>query len=329
MPFLPNRIVQILASLFVGLSQGASGLVASEGPFVTLVEDTQRIAVYDAGELVLAYNKTAPDLPHGIDAVYRRSGFLHPVCSVAGQVVTAAYPEDHPHQNGIFAAWVKTKFQGREVDFWNLAKRSGGVRHHRVIWTECNASGARFQVELRHAVVGPHPIDVVREIWTVSYDSAPQSVRVFDIESVQEPIDGPLQIQEYHYGGMAVRGPAAWLLELESSSRCEMINDLGSKRVLGNHERAHWVALSAQPGGNPVSIAMLSHKENFRSPQPARLHPQMPYFCFAPCVAGEFQLTRDQPLRSRYRFVVTDERPDSAFLDRVWMNWCERTLQSK
>ena len=37
-----------------------------------------------------------------------------------------------------------------------------------------------------------------------------------------------------------------------------------------------------------------------------RLHPNMPYFCFAPMVQGEFEIVPGKRFRSQYRFVVDD-----------------------
>jgi lysophospholipase L1-like esterase len=76
---------------------------------------------------LLVYNKQSPPVPAGIDPIYARSGFLHPVCSPQGKEVTATFPLDHAHQHGIFGAWVKTTYAGREVDFWNLPGRTGRV----------------------------------------------------------------------------------------------------------------------------------------------------------------------------------------------------------
>ena len=57
---------------------------------------------------------------------------------------------------------------------------------------------------------------------------------------------------------------------------------------------------------------MLDHPANFRSPQPVRLHPNKPYFCFAPMVPGAFEIAPGRPYVSRYRLVLHDGRPDPA-----------------
>ena len=52
-----------------------------------------------------------------------------------------------------------------------------------------------------------------------------------------------------------------------------------------------------------VTIAVLCHAKNFRAPQAARLHPTKPYFCFAPCVDGEFQVDAEHPRHQRQALV--------------------------
>ena len=49
-----------------------------------------------------------------------------------------------------------------------------------------------------------------------------------------------------------------------------------------------------------------------------RLHPKMPYFCFAPMVAGEFQIEPDKPYVSRYRFIAFDGKVDSQRIEAMW-----------
>ena len=61
---------------------------------------------------------------------------------------------------------------------------------------------------------------------------------------------------------------------------------------------------------------------NFRSPQAARLHPTKPYFCFAPCVDGDFTIDRDQPFEGRYRYLITDTQPDADWISEKWQAWC-------
>ena len=294
-----------------------------------LSEDARQISVRHGERLVLAYNKQAPPVPPGIDPIFERSGFLHPVASPLGRVVTAAYPVDHAHQNGIFAAWVKTKYDNQAVDFWNLAKGQGRVAHDRVERTFCGADKAGFVVQLLHqSTRGESVVDVLRETWTVTCRSS-DGFHSFDIESEQRALkDLPLLVEEYHYGGMAVRGPVEWIVADKTDDKTavntdhfQFLNSRGSNRSVGNHQTANWVRMTGQQHGQPVSIALLSHRDNFRAPQAARIHPTKPYFCFAPCVQGQFEITKENALRASYRFVVTDHIPEPNWLDGQWRAW--------
>ncbi len=310
-------------------------------------EDEQKVAIVLGDQIMLAYNKLPPPLPPGIDPVYRRSGFLHPVNTPNGKTVTAAYPVDHPHQSGIFTAWVRAIYDGNEVDFWNLAGGTGRVLHHHVIARDKKGNEPGFSVELTHRAYlpnetgtgnqgervksGPIAIDVLRETWIITLVDANEEFTCFDIEMTQRALtDKPLTVQQYHYGGAAVRGPADWLVEGKAGevrgaeeAISYFLNSLGSDRKQGNHEHAKWVTLTGMLQGSPATIAVLCHKDNFRAPQAARLHPTKPYFCYAACVDGEFVIDRDKPFRSRYRYIVSDSQPDGERLDQLWKQWME------
>ena len=66
-------------------------------------------------------------------AYYRRSGFIHPLYSPSGSILTDDFPADHAHQHGIFMTWVNTTFRGQFLDFWNQHKKTGTVEHVEVI----------------------------------------------------------------------------------------------------------------------------------------------------------------------------------------------------
>ncbi len=300
---------------------------------VLRVEQTdETITVVERDNVVLSYNKVSPEPPEGIDPLYQRSGCLHPVCTPKGRAVTAMFPFDHAHQHGIFSAWVKTKYDGRDIDFWNLARRTGRVLHERVESTFQNDNAVGFEVDLIHRIETKPQVDVLRERWKVTVYPTDGSYRCFDLHTVQSVLtESPLTISKYHYGGIAVRGPTRWLTEKDPEAVArpklvrepsEFLNNLGSNRIKGNHQKAKWVALCGEIEGEPVSITVLCHKDNFRAPQSARLHPTKPYFCFAPCVDAEFVIDREHPYEADYRFLVTDHQPDAKWLNEQWDRWC-------
>ena len=302
---------------------------------LSVTQSKQQISVVSGEKPIIQYNIQSPAVPTGIDAAYRRSGFLHPVRSPLGRIVTDTFPADHPHQHGIFFAWVKTKYDGTPVDFWNIAQASGRVLHKRVVSTFEGSDAAGFEVELVHRrekTTDSAAVDVLSEHWRVTVHVTDGAFHSFDIESHQRALtDKPLVIEKYHYGGMALRGPTRWLTAGDSFAKTNpsltreessFLNDKRSDRKKGNHEHAKWVALTGLTDGKPVTISVLCHANNFRASQAARLHPSKPYFCFAPCVDGEFVIDRDHPLVSKYRYLVTDKQPDPTWLDAQWDIWC-------
>ena len=295
-----------------------------------LSETDSVITITQADQNVLVYNKQSPPVPHGIDPTYRRSGFFHPVVSPAGKVATATFPFDHPHQHGIFSAWVRTKWNNRDVDFWNLAGGTGRVLHERVVSTFSDGNATGFEVDLVHRAVQDPVVDVLRERWKVTAYPTDGSYHCFDLETTQSALTKePLIVNEYHYGGIALRGPVRWLQKKagdpavdEPREPSDFLNDHGSERLKGNHEHAKWVSLTGTVETAPASITVLCHADNFRAPQAARLHPTKPYFCFAPCVDGEFVIDKDHPYHGRYRFLVTDAAPNADWLNQQWDTWC-------
>lgn len=314
-------------ALFVALLSYGGPQVDCQAEKLRVVESDSTIVVQDGDQAILTYNKVSPPVPQGMKGVFERSGCLHPVCSPSGQSVTAMFAKDHPHQQGIFAAWVNTTYEGEAVDFWNLGGGTGRVLHEKVVSTFQENGRAGFEVDLIHRKETEPKVDVLRERWKLTTYPTDGSYRCFDLESTQSAITPkPLLINEYHYGGFAVRGPARWVikekpLDMDAREPSGFQNSEGSQRIEGNHQHAKWVSLWGEIEGKPVSITVLCDPHNLRAPQAARIHPTKPYFCFAPCVDGEFVIDTDHPYQARYRYLVTDAMPDSKWIQQQWETW--------
>lgn len=325
------------------------------------IENEDAITLQYRGKPVLRYNKSIQEPPAGIDPVYRRSGYIHPIWTPSGRIVTGDFAADHPHQHGLFLAFVNTTFDGQAVDFWNQRAGTGRVEHERVLSVDQPAQGgsggnaARFVVTQLHQALseGEQPRTVLRETWTITAreantDHAEQTNRadqadiaarfVVDLESELKCVAAsPLQVNEYHYGGLAIRGaldlfrPRAgrafqdWVAASADNPDLSppgidimghaFLTSAGKQRHDGNHTVANWVDMSGVIEDQPAGIAILSHAGNFRAPQPIRLNSAKPYFCFAPMITGGFELVPGQTLRSRYRLVVHDGPADAKAID--------------
>ncbi|HBJ38786.1 MAG TPA: hypothetical protein DDZ51_29370 [Planctomycetaceae bacterium] len=298
-----------------------------------LIESETVIEIRQADKPILTYNKVSPPLPESIAPIYQRSGFIHPVASPSGRVVTGAFAADHPHQNGIFTAWVMTQWNDRPIDFWNLGKGIGRVSHHSVIQQFAEPGKIGFVVDLVHTAEEKPVVEILRERWKVTAWATDGSYHQFDLETTQTAMtELPLMIEKYHYGGVGYRGPASWLSDKESSptsqaadianpERFQFINDRGSDRIQGNEQPARWVTATGQIDGRAVSITVLCHASNFRSPQAARIHPTKPYFAFSPCIDGSFTIDRQNDYQATFRYLVTDSAPDADWINQQWDQW--------
>src|SRR5690606_27219719 len=97
------------------------------------------------------YHKTVYP-PAGVDTAYRRSGFVHPLWSPKGQVLTRIQPPDHYHHYGIWNPWTHTLFEGDTVDFWNIRGRQGTVRFANFVSQTQGEVFSEFQALQEHVV---------------------------------------------------------------------------------------------------------------------------------------------------------------------------------
>ena len=332
------RIMWMVTDRLKSGARRAYKLIANEGKpardrRVAIKDDGAKLTVSVEGSAVLRFNHATVEAPEGIDKVYRRSGYLHPVFTPQGNVVTGDFETDHPHQHGIFNAWVNASFRDQPVDFWNQAKGKGDVEFESFQNKRSGPVFAQFVANLNHvAIRDGKRVPAIKERWQVRVFRS-QKPFVFEIVSRQTlASDDPVTVNEYHYGGFGMRGPSEWLLPKESKDAAGKDENtdpvaIGSfktsedrTRENGNHTRARWVEMHGPVGSQHAGMIVLSANSNFRAPQTVRLHPTKPYFCFAPMALGEFALEPDQSYQSRYRFVVHDGEQDPKLAERMWQD---------
>jgi hypothetical protein len=298
--------------------------VTARSSELRLTETDETIRIIQHDKTVLEYVKTARPVPKGIEQHFSRSGYIHPIYTPTGQELTGDYPEDHAHQHALFFAWTKASYNGQEVDFWNQAKELGRIEFREVVDRKREEQKVSFSVKHAFMVkVGGKWIDVLHEIWTVTVHQTPADHFLFDMVSVQQCVtDKPLSLPKYHYGGMSIRGNYQWLKQANDSSikpgDLRFLTSDGKGRGEGNHSRPNWVALSGRLDGQDVSAAVFCSPKNFRAPQPVRIHPHKPYFCFSPMVEGPFKIAPGEKYVSRYRYLVTSKTADVDLIRKHW-----------
>jgi hypothetical protein len=286
------------------------------GDSVSFWWDKQPLLDYVGGQGVL---------PEGVKPVFRRGGYLHPVRTPSGRVVTDDYPSDHYHHHGIWFAWTKTEFQGRHPDFWNVGDLTGRVDVTAL--DEAWSGEVHAGVRARHHytdVSAPTPTIALREEWVTRVFAVGRGRArpyfLFDVDLSQTAATAdPLILDEYRYGGIGLRGPK----ESRDLSNAFFLTSEGKDRKEGDTSRGRWCHIGSRVEGELAGLAILGHPSNFRAPEPMRINPTDPFFCYAPPQLGRFEIRPGTPYTARYRFIVADGGPDPAELDRIWNDYAD------
>ncbi len=307
-----------------------TGMAAGENRVLTLVqaETTRGVSVAERagmvsisvmGRPVTAYHAGKQPLPReDIDTVYHRSGYLHPVYTPRGYMVTDDYPPSHTHHHGIWSAWTRTAFMERNPDFWNMGSRTGTVEHVALdsLWEGPVHGGLRAR-HVQTDLSGEEAVRALDEEWTVRVYNAP-GIHLIDLSIWQTlATDSTLHLLEHQYGGVGLRGARAWY----GADNAMFLTSEGRTRADGHATRARWCHMGGTVDGEQIGIAVLGHPDNYEAPQPMRIHPDEPFFNYAPTQAGGFAISPGQTFDMRYRFVVYDGEADPALLDALWQDY--------
>lgn len=292
---------------------------------VAVKENGSSLQVCLKGATVLQYNYATVAPPEGVSELFARSGFIHPLWSPAGEPLTAIHPPDHIHHMGIWLAWTHTRLDHDELDFWNLGKGQGNVRFAGLISTTEGPVFGGFQARHQHINLGAPPGKniVLEEIWDVrvyNVGGPQKGFWLWDLASTQRcTADSPLQQLQYHYGGLAFRGPAHW-----TDPNCAYLTSEGKTRKDGHGTRARWCDMSGTAPTGWAGVTIISHPGNFRHPEPIRIWPEgQVFFNFAPSQLGNWTMEPSEPYTFRYRFYVHNGRINPADAERFWNDFAD------
>jgi hypothetical protein len=269
------------------------------------------------------YNGDKTPLPPGFDPSYQRGGYISPIYTPSGTLVSDDYPPMHKHHHGVWTPWTKTQFEGRHPDFWNMGDKTGTVEFVELVSTFQGpvAAGLTAKHRFMDLSAKPEPKRVLDETWDVTAYTPPTDVRpyyMFDLTTTQTcATDQPLILPKYHYGGFGYRGHRTW----DGKENCQFLTSEGKTRADGNETRANWCYVYGKVNGKTAGVLVMSHPANFRSPQPIRIHPTEPYISYAPQQMGEFRIEPGKPYVSRYRIVSMDGEPDRELFERLWNDY--------
>ncbi len=291
-------------------------------PTVSKSIDSNTITLSVNRNDVISYFHGDNHPPESLDERYKRGGYIHPVRSPNGVILTNHLdPDGHPHHSGIWSAWTNTEFEGRTPDFWNVHDNTGRVDQMDsldISWEGPVHAGFRA----KHQFVdlsAPSPMVALNEEWDVRvYPSVGGgNVHVFDLKVTQTANTGhPLKLPEYRYGGVGFRGHPDW----DGTENATFLTSEGLGRD-GHATRVRWTHIGGYSDGELAGISILGHPNNYRHPQPVRIHPDASFFNYAPIQLGDMSIEPGSPYVVRYRYITYDGEPDTEFIDNVWYDY--------
>lgn len=275
----------------------------ADAPFTEDRVPGDHVTISHRGKPVLCYNDGIQRYAPDPESFLSRSGYVHPLWSPKGHIVTGDRCPDHPHQRGFFFAWTRCTFQGREVNFWEM--RTG--RSRTVSPPEVTLGQAAAVLVARNELIA-NGVPAITETFRYAVYAGQQDGWTIDFWVDHQAIADPLWVETYLYGGCAFRGPEAWLkipLDVSSSE--------GLPGREANATRAAWCRMAGPVGAQGEARAGVTYFDdpaNPRYPTFLRIHPEKPYFCFAYHQREGLCIDRTHPLRLHYRILVHDEGPE-------------------
>jgi len=261
-------------------------------------------------------------LPPGIKPVYMRGGFIHPVLTPAGDIISGSFAPDHAHHHGIWTAWSHTLFQGRKPDFWNVHEATGRVDYVGLgnRWIGLVDSGFFARMRSLDMKTEP-PLEILAETWKVTtfVPRSDQMMNIFELETSQRNVaKDALELTKHIYGGLGYRGLAAWTV---SAPLTFLTSEGQVGRKAGDGQRARWFCFGGPTEHGRGGIAILGHPANPNAPQWTRFNPKDPFVAFTPVHDAGLTIKPDETLRQRFRFLVYDGELDAQVVEEHWQGF--------
>ncbi|MCK5137762.1 MAG: PmoA family protein [Bacteroidales bacterium] len=292
----------------------------------TIITGDSEATIYSGENPVLSYvhKETLP--PEGINPLYKRSAYIHPLWSPGGERLTRIQPPDHYHHYGIWNPWTRTRFGDRKVDFWNLADAQGTVRFAEYQDKFEQKEYAGFKVRQEHIYFREDGTEgiAMNEVWDIRVLNTNEKVYVVDLTTtLNTPLEKGLTLEAYRYGGgLGFRATEKW-----HTNNSTVLTSEGKKRIDADGTGARWVIIEGESSVSEgrSGILFLSHPSNRAHPEPMRMWPPDSqegkgnvFFEFCPIRHLEWVLEKDKNYTLKYRMVVFDGEMNIESVENYW-----------
>jgi len=267
------------------------------------LENERAVVVTEGDAPVLRYNQGATDAPDGIDPIFERGDYIHPLWAPTGAVLTDDYPEDHPHHRGINWSWATIQWRGETRDAFAVQ----GVKAEPAARPVMSNGPVFATVAARNAWVWDGGPSIVAESVRMRIYRQANAARYIDIEIELTPLVEGLEI-----GGRIPRGYSGFNLrmapgaEQETRLRQELWVDGGYG----------WGDYAAVFKGceEHAGLTVLEHAANPGYPNEWRQYPTLNFYQPAWPGGTMVALEKDQLITLRHRLYLHEGRVTEAAL---------------
>ena len=269
-------------------------------------------AVFTEGQdTVMAYQIR----PKSMAGKWERAGYIHPLYSLDGAVLTEDFPEDHPHHRGVFWAWHQVFIGDTRIgDGWEIRDFSWEVEVAEAMPAPAGAASLQATVYWKSPVwTGPSGQEepFVKETTQITVYPAEASTRRIEVRIQLQALEPAMRLggsdDEKGYGGFSARLPlpedlqfngpmGAVLPENTPVASPGWVDITGS---FGPGETRSGVVIAEDPGNpgypNPWILRQTGSMQNAVYPHPGAVPVALP---------------TDQPLVLRYLMLIHREHAD-------------------
>ncbi len=269
--------------------------------------------------------------PKGVKDSYKKSGFLHPVYSPGGEVLTRIQAPDHYHHYGIWGPWTKTNINGRSVDFWNIGDQQGTVLFKSFLNETQGDVYSGFTALQEHIDYGAEEKNRVAinealevKVWNIGYKN--KFWLVDYTTKIKTPLESGILFNAYRYGGgIGFRATEKW-----HKGNTSVLTSEGKDRLSADGSSAKWAIIEGESKTKEgrSGILFMSFPGNKVFPEPMRVWPKDAnkgrgdmFFEFCPIRHKKWNIKSEKAYKLNYRLLIFDGEITAEQAEIYWQGF--------
>lgn len=147
--------------------------------------------------------------PKSVSGKYERSGYVHPLYDLKGNVITEDMPDDHPYHRGVFWAWHQVVVDGKNVaDGW-ISENIDFVPGKTQVTKSDKNIIVNFQTTWQVKDSSKGEMNVINELSRINIFKAKENYRIIDFSILLKPLVKNVMLggsdDKKGYGGFCLR----------------------------------------------------------------------------------------------------------------------------